>query len=1240
MPKLGDKVSRYRPATNLITLNNKIYDLRQYVVAHWGFEDTVPLLGSVPDLSGNSHNGTLINAASVSTDIYPGVIERGRLRFNPAGVSNNNRMNVPASSAFLFDRNFSISLWVRFSNAGVSYQDLLISEDNYKLYYNGTNKTILLTWYSAIDPAENFTISYRLPNYATFTDNEWLHVVFTNSGDSLSEYSDAFSAASWVAFAYLKAYVNGKRAALFGYGSSSGSGWFGVATNPNPLQFRVNAPLLGDNPPRSFGSIEWWSKELSNDEVYAIYQSQINEFSSLLFNKSGFISRSPRLHVRELDDLPGSYSTVRRTGDPTRTGALESAFNDSTTIIFSDSGNPTFPAVIPRGNEFNAQAVDIVGQESDINITTKIKPYQQPNHLHYSPVEEIGPFDEVRTLPASSFFLNGTSPEVLPGFDAPLRSKVAIEIDITPNFSTTITRNVESRNNQESQPDSSDNTGFYYFNFEERKWQQIGKTAPVTGEILYYDYDIGTSVATASLPSQFSMSPCTPYVDDDEKVTLGYSKIGTPISNFGAPSDTKYYATSSQALNLSRYISGPFLLEAIKVDFGQVTARRIQGDSHVSVFSPPEPLLEYMFQSGSIRDIDNYVFFAYRQNRNGRLADTTAAVTSSDRFLVFSGSMTFWNSASFRSLNDRYETPVDNFSLMHNPAFSYEFGLPFGSSLDVRLTDWDPGHDTYYFNSLPLDLTSKIVAHFNFESDADATDTVADKTGNGHVATLGGNAEVRTTVDMLPRRIINYPAFAYISNRGSMRGTGLNDTALLIDHAADLETARNESFAISFWASTIGQSYPPINDTYFISKGTTTIDYSVHFDSSKYLYFRVYHAGSTGVANDYLGVRTTLPVDLDLVGGGTEWNHLSFVYNGGFLDIASLFIFINGVRVSVSPSSNNRVPGTGANFASFSPLNTGAPVRVARLQSGGVSRNFLGKIGSLEFYQDASILAFTDDIMRAIYLLQETPYVNQIEQRTGTFVGPISMNLSPAVVNRQLLGISRFFSRNTQNGWIGGTAAERFENSNWNRGSITTYPANPFYVGEDSVTGLGGRTLDQADFIQKVDSRALKNFGNDSVNQNDQILGTTSEIYSTYHDVPQSTISPYLLFPEDELIFGLEAGIPAMQLDSPGFISNLTGSHLIMGTKTCKVTLIGSMISDGKPATNSLNQDLSSNSIHEVIGAEPILDQFMIEPRSSYYGSYLDEIVTGSMAVLNSDGTTFTIYDQDNSRRVVGRALS
>jgi hypothetical protein len=136
----------------------------------------------------------------------------------------------------------------------------------------------------------------------------------------------------------------------------------------------------------------------------------------------------------------------------------------------------------------------------------------------------------------------------------------------------------------------------------------------------------------------------------------------------------------------------------------------------------------------------------------------------------------------------------------------------------------------------------------------------------------------------------------------------------------------------------------------------------------------------------------------------------------------------------------------------------------------------------------------------------------------------------------------------------------------------------------------------------------------------------------------QGTTSPYLLTPEDELIFGIDAGICSLPfLRGEGNLSHLTGSHFVIPSKNCKVTFFGSLVKNGAESSINLNQDLSSDSIHEIIGAEPVLDQFQIEPRSSYYGSYLDEIVTGSMAIMNPDGITFTIYDQDNSRRVIGR---
>ena len=124
----------------------------------------------------------------------------------------------------------------------------------------------------------------------------------------------------------------------------------------------------------------WKNRIISESEAEALYYAYTNGTGGETLG--GFISRSPRLHLRELDDLPGSYSTVRRTGDPTRTGVLSSNFNDETSIVFSQSGEVVFPSMLPKGSSFSSQAVDIIGQESDISASLPIRSFQQPNHLH------------------------------------------------------------------------------------------------------------------------------------------------------------------------------------------------------------------------------------------------------------------------------------------------------------------------------------------------------------------------------------------------------------------------------------------------------------------------------------------------------------------------------------------------------------------------------------------------------------------------------------------------------------------------------------------------------------------------------------------------------------------------------------------------------------------------------------------------------------------------------------------
>jgi hypothetical protein len=79
--------------------------------------------------------------------------------------------------------------------------------------------------------------------------------------------------------------------------------------------------------------------------------------------------------------------------------------------------------------------------------------------------------------------------------------------------------------------------------------------------------------------------------------------------------------------------------------------------------------------------------------------------------------------------------------------------------------------------------------------------------------------------------------------------------------------------------------------------------------------------------------------------------------------------------------------------------------------------------------------------------------------------------------------------------------------------------------------------------------------------------------------------NPYLLQPTDQLVFGWQLPV-ANRLNSafgtPQY--NGKGTEMTFAPVPSKITLYGSMISEGHEAHDTLNQLLSSVSIHEIIG--------------------------------------------------------
>jgi len=101
--------------------------------------------------------------------------------------------------------------------------------------------------------------------------------------------------------------------------------------------------------------------------------------------------------------------------------------------------------------------------------------------------------------------------------------------------------------------------------------------------------------------------------------------------------------------------------------------------------------------------------------------------------------------------------------------------------------------------------------------------------------------------------------------------------------------------------------------------------------------------------------------------------------------------------------------------------------------------------------------------------------------------------------------------------------------------------------------------------------------------------------------------SPYLIQPEDKLIFGWHFPMPS-NISEP---TSAVGDPLSMKIQKSNLKMFGSQIKAGKEFHEGLNQNLTSDAIHEVIGNEPVVDQFQISTVGELSGSCADDYFLG-----------------------------
>lgn len=361
---------------------------------------------------------------------------------------------------------------------------------------------------------------------------------------------------------------------------------------------------------------------------------------------SKFLRKTARRLIRDFDQFQNAYPALVRSSDPVDNGIdRNTSFNDRS-FIFSVN-NVSFPAMTP---------VDVTSMPSSsisANVLMTAKAIEQRPSTPGSN-EGLVPFNETLLyLPAT--YENTASIALAPGFSTPTRNKIAIPIDITSNQEKYLFR--LSSNDTNSDPDGyfygKESTGFSYYNFDLKRWEDIGLSSNYSG----YMGDVTTADGTTFEGQNYFMSQFvgTPNIlettsTSDDALYYGYNKIGFPTEFFDAPYAPRYHATGSQGLKLSDYIAQPFVLERIDVKLPFV-ARRRHGKKITGTYA-----------ESALRDIDNLVFFIYRQSGK------TDSQTETVRSLIAHESLTFYNS-KIKKLD--YE--------QHNPVFTHDYDIPLTS---------------------------------------------------------------------------------------------------------------------------------------------------------------------------------------------------------------------------------------------------------------------------------------------------------------------------------------------------------------------------------------------------------------------------------------------------------------------------------------------------------------------------------------------------------------------------------
>ena len=446
--------------------------------------------------------------------------------------------------------------------------------------------------------------------------------------------------------------------------------------------------------------------------------------------RSGIVSIPNRVFIRNLDNRPGSYPPILRTGDYGKRSQPKRRFDDTCIMIFSTGSDIVYGKQVLSSSIYTNDFVATPNSGPTLSGSSRVLPFVSDHNISVDFNDEsiLLPYDDSRIfLENSSFYLTGTNPRTIAGFSTPLKDKIQIKIDLSTSTDKTLARyddsirSIEKRASTEFENQTL--SGFCYYNFNLNRWEEPAiNDSYDPGRQVYYFYHLmmenanvlkfdNTSVVVNSQtvrnnfkPYQFKMSNHSGHRADTYAglTELGYNKIGQPTMMGTAPYKYWYAATASLYTKMDNYINHPFVLEKAVVEI-PIVARRKNGSNFKESTNATSTSLKV---DGANRDIDNYVFFMYRQDVDNTygpsvsgkpysLDDSGNPVASSQRFIVMSASVSFYNSNTF---NTSVNGAISKDGLPHSPEFSYDFDMAVSASSNAG------GLEKLYSGTLRLEM--------------------------------------------------------------------------------------------------------------------------------------------------------------------------------------------------------------------------------------------------------------------------------------------------------------------------------------------------------------------------------------------------------------------------------------------------------------------------------------------------------------------------------------------------------